>query len=83
MCFLRWCAYLLVHTLVRSVSHSLNRLFECTLLDLASHPSFFVTADTLRLLQITHIRHSKVGNAESKGISGGQKKRVNIGLELV
>jgi ABC-type multidrug transport system ATPase subunit len=41
-----------------------------------------VVEDTLRLLQIDHIRHSVVGSVEKRGISGGQRKRVNIGLEL-
>jgi ABC-type multidrug transport system ATPase subunit len=41
-----------------------------------------IVEDTLQLLQIDHIRHSVVGSAKVKGISGGQRKRVNIGLEL-
>jgi ABC-type multidrug transport system ATPase subunit len=41
-----------------------------------------VVQDVLNLLQIEHIRHSIVGNVEKRGISGGQRKRVNIGLEL-
>ena len=35
------------------------------------------------LLGITFIRHSIVGSAEVKGISGGQKKRVSVACELV
>ena len=30
-----------------------------------------------------HVRDSIVGNVEKRGISGGQRKRVNIGLEIV
>ena len=37
----------------------------------------------LTMLQLGHIQHSVVGSVEKRGISGGQKKRVNIGLELV
>ena len=37
----------------------------------------------LNLLQISHIQDSIVGSVEKRGISGGQRKRVNIGLELV
>jgi ABC-type multidrug transport system ATPase subunit len=37
----------------------------------------------LEMLQMGHIQHSIVGSVEKRGISGGQKKRVNIGLELV
>jgi ABC-type multidrug transport system ATPase subunit len=42
-----------------------------------------IVEDTMQLLQIDHIKHSIVGGVESRGISGGQRKRVNIGLELV
>lgn len=33
-------------------------------------------------LQLTHVRHSRVGDAARPVISGGQRKRVNIGMEL-
>lgn len=36
-----------------------------------------------RLLDIIHIRTSVVGSAAKRGISGGQKKRVSIGMELM
>ncbi len=39
--------------------------------------------ETLMMLQIAHVAHSIVGSVEKRGISGGQRKRVNIGLELV
>jgi ABC-type multidrug transport system ATPase subunit/Ca2+-binding EF-hand superfamily protein len=42
-----------------------------------------IVADTMQLLQIDHIKHSIVGGVETRGISGGQRKRVNIGLEIV
>jgi ABC-type multidrug transport system ATPase subunit len=42
-----------------------------------------IVADTLRLLQMEHIKDSIVGSVEQRGISGGQRKRVNIGLEMV
>lgn len=41
-----------------------------------------ITEDVLQILQIEHIRNSVVGSVEYRGISGGQRKRVNIGLEL-
>ena len=37
----------------------------------------------MRVLGIEHIRNNLVGDATRRGISGGQKKRVNIGVELV
>ncbi|KAK3647347.1 hypothetical protein LTR56_008179 [Elasticomyces elasticus] len=33
-------------------------------------------------LQLTHVQHSQVGDARMPVISGGQRKRVNIGMEL-
>ena len=37
----------------------------------------------LEMLGITAIRNSVVGSVEKRGISGGQKKRLSIGMELV
>lgn len=37
----------------------------------------------LKALGLMKIKDSVVGNAAKRGISGGQKKRVNIGMELV
>ncbi|KAK3267078.1 hypothetical protein CYMTET_24341 [Cymbomonas tetramitiformis] len=37
----------------------------------------------LEILGLTHIQNSCVGSVEKRGISGGQKKRVNIGVEMV
>lgn len=33
-------------------------------------------------LQLAHVQHSRVGDARKPVISGGQRKRVNIGIEL-
>ncbi|KAK3675527.1 hypothetical protein LTR78_004610 [Recurvomyces mirabilis] len=33
-------------------------------------------------LQLSHVQHSRVGDARNPVISGGQRKRVNIGMEL-
>jgi len=41
-----------------------------------------ITEDVLNVMQIDHIRNSIVGGVTVRGISGGQRKRVNIGLEL-
>ena len=51
----------------------------------ASHRKKYVAYvdQVLALLQIGHVQHSVVGSVEKRGISGGQRKRVNIGLELV
>jgi ABC-type multidrug transport system ATPase subunit len=37
----------------------------------------------LDMLGLTEIRTSIIGDEETRGISGGQRKRVNIGMELV
>ena len=37
----------------------------------------------LELLDLSHLRYSQIGDENVRGISGGQRKRVNIGLELV
>jgi ABC-type multidrug transport system ATPase subunit len=41
-----------------------------------------IVEDVLHVLQMKHIQKSVVGSVEKRGISGGQRKRVNIGLEL-
>mmetsp|Transcript_36121 Transcript_36121/g.58386 ORF Transcript_36121/g.58386 Transcript_36121/m.58386 type:complete len:1258 (+) Transcript_36121:130-3903(+) len=53
-------------------------------------PSYFTTAernavvlDVMNVLGLYEIRHSVVGDEHCRGISGGQRKRLNIGLELV
>ena len=37
----------------------------------------------MNLVGLTFIAHSVVGSAENKGISGGQKKRVSVAMELI
>lgn len=39
--------------------------------------------EVLDLLDLAHVKNTKIGDEESRGISGGQRKRVNIGMELV
>jgi ABC-type multidrug transport system ATPase subunit len=39
--------------------------------------------NTLRMLDLTHIRKQRIGDVQSRGISGGEKKRVSIGMELI
>ena len=42
-----------------------------------------VVRDVTRVLELGGIQHSVVGDEETRGISGGQRKRVNIGMEMV
>ncbi|CAG8436016.1 6344_t:CDS:10 [Scutellospora calospora] len=39
--------------------------------------------EVIRFLELSHVMESIIGNEEQRGISGGQRKRVNIGMELV
>lgn len=38
--------------------------------------------DVINILQLRHVQHNVVGSVERRGISGGQRKRVNLGWEL-
>uniref|UniRef100_A0A7S2W930 ABC transporter domain-containing protein n=1 Tax=Rhizochromulina marina TaxID=1034831 RepID=A0A7S2W930_9STRA len=42
-----------------------------------------IVKDVIDVLELERIEHSVIGDAENRGISGGQRKRVNIGLEMV
>lgn len=39
--------------------------------------------EVLEMLGLSHIRFSQIGDENVRGISGGQRKRVNVGIELV
>jgi ABC-type multidrug transport system ATPase subunit len=39
--------------------------------------------EIIEFLGISHVSHTVIGDEETRGISGGQRKRVNIGMELV
>jgi len=41
-----------------------------------------ILEDVLHVMHLLDVQHSIVGSVEKRGISGGQRKRVNIGLEL-
>jgi len=40
-------------------------------------------SSVIETLQLTPIRHERIGDENTRGISGGQRKRVNIGMEMV
>ena len=42
-----------------------------------------IVNETMDLLGLTRVQHSLIGDENERGLSGGQKKRVNIGMELV
>ncbi|KAJ3277862.1 hypothetical protein HDU76_010140, partial [Blyttiomyces sp. JEL0837] len=37
----------------------------------------------LKALNLSHVAHTQIGDELTRGVSGGQRKRVNIGMELV
>jgi ABC-type multidrug transport system ATPase subunit len=39
--------------------------------------------EVIDILGLSHVQHSLIGDEETRGISGGQRKRVNIGIELM
>ena len=39
--------------------------------------------DCIEVLGVSHVQHSLIGDERTRGVSGGQRKRVNIGIELV
>ncbi|CAE8642058.1 unnamed protein product, partial [Polarella glacialis] len=47
-----------------------------------AHHRKLITEDVLNVMQLDYIQNSLVGGLEQRGISGGQRKRVSIGLEL-
>ena len=44
---------------------------------------FVMAQEVINCLGLAHIRHSIIGDASRRGISGGQKKRVNVAMEMV
>lgn len=51
--------------------------------DLPKADKVLITERVIESLGLQGVRDSKVGTVEKRGISGGQKKRVNVGLEMV
>lgn len=42
-----------------------------------------IVNDVIQGLRLEDVRHSIIGDQSNRGISGGQRKRVNVGIELV
>ncbi|XP_071719365.1 putative white-brown complex homolog protein 30 [Rutidosis leptorrhynchoides] len=51
--------------------------------DLPKQDKVLIIERVIESLGLQGVRDSKVGTVEKRGISGGQKKRVNVGLEMV
>ena len=39
--------------------------------------------DTLKELDLTHAKNTKIGDAKVRGVSGGERKRCNLGVQLI
>ncbi|XP_061347050.1 ABC transporter G family member 28-like isoform X2 [Gastrolobium bilobum] len=51
--------------------------------DLSKPEKVLVVERVIEFLGLQSVRNSLVGTVEKRGISGGQRKRVNVGLEMV
>ncbi|XP_054789575.1 ABC transporter G family member 24-like isoform X2 [Prosopis cineraria] len=51
--------------------------------DLSKPDKVLVVERVIEFLGLQSVRNSMVGTVEKRGISGGQRKRVNVGLEMV
>jgi len=51
--------------------------------DLRKEDKILIVERVIENLGLQDVRDSLVGTVEKRGISGGQRKRVNVGLEMV
>lgn len=47
------------------------------------HEKRRIINQTLRVLALDQVRDHRIGNAHSRGISGGERKRTSVAMELV
>ncbi|KAF5941340.1 hypothetical protein HYC85_022507 [Camellia sinensis] len=67
-----------------TVEENLRFSARCRLAaDLPKAYRVLVVERVIESLGLQHVRDSLVGTVEKRGISGGQRKRVNVGLEMV
>lgn len=52
-------------------------------MDLSKADKVLIVERVIEFLGLQTVRNSLVGTVEKRGISGGQRKRVNVGLEMV
>ena len=62
------------------LTHSANMRLPT---NLASDAKIKQVIQTIEFLGLGHIINTPIGDEEQRGISGGQRKRVNIGMEIV
>ncbi|XP_024984475.1 putative white-brown complex homolog protein 30 [Cynara cardunculus var. scolymus] len=67
-----------------TVEENLRFSARCRLsADLPKQDKVLIIERVIEALGLQGVRDAKVGTVEKRGISGGQKKRVNVGLEMV
>ncbi|XP_010553364.1 PREDICTED: putative white-brown complex homolog protein 30 [Tarenaya hassleriana] len=67
-----------------TVEENLRFSARCRLsADMTKADKVLVIERVIESLGLQHVRDSLVGTVERRGISGGQRKRVNVGLEMV
>lgn len=52
-------------------------------MNLSKADKVLIVERVIEFLGLQTVRNSLVGTVEKRGISGGQRKRVNVGLEMV
>ena len=52
-------------------------------MELSKADKVLIVERVIEFLGLQTVRNSLVGTVEKRGISGGQRKRVNVGLEMV
>ncbi|KAK6926740.1 ABC transporter-like, ATP-binding domain, partial [Dillenia turbinata] len=66
-----------------AVCHTCFPMFFRLAADLSKPEKVLVVERVIESLGLQAVRDSLVGTVEKRGISGGQRKRVNVGLEMV
>lgn len=69
--------------LSEAFSHNCALAFTRLPINMPQAEKIFVVERIISFLGLEFIRDSLVGTVEKRGISGGQRKRVNVGLEMV
>lgn len=74
----------LVCSFIISILYLIFYAYHCRLsADLLKPEKVLVVERVIESLGLQAVRDSLVGTVEKRGISGGQRKRVNVGLEMV
>ncbi|GMI46325.1 hypothetical protein TrCOL_g9564 [Triparma columacea] len=73
-------------TMMRDLTVEENLLFYARMrlpASTSNNKCKLIVADVIKTLGISHVKHEPIGDETVRGISGGQRKRVNVGMEMV